>query len=985
MLFGKRVFLQKKSISEMLIVKRFLLSIISLTIGLMAMAQMPPISHLEVNNVRPTILGDGTCYYRNSWNANADNPKSCLTWEVPDGSGKETIFQHSLWFGGLDLNGSLHLSAMRYGERGRDYWMGPLRIDDASIDLMASLKYHHVWSLTRSEIDHFIANHNNPNYQVPEDILTWPAHGDLGYAYRLAPFVDVNGDGHYDPVDGDYPDIKGDQCLFFIFNDSYGDHSESGGAKIGLEVHGMVYAFDGSDDEALNNTVFVNYKFFNRSSNDYNNVYVGLWNDWAIGYGNDDFVGCDVDRGSCFGYNGTPVDGNGEPWAYGSNPPAQICTVLSGPDDLGLGGFVSHDTSDGGTGCPRNAVEYYNLLRGFWRDGNAIQYGGSGYPNHPNTVGPECRYMFPSDTDPDNIGTGWVAPNGGYNTNGVYWTEEHEGNIPGNRMGLASVGPFNFPAGSMKEMDFAMLTVFGDGRQTALERKSAFIDHIRVFYDGYCKKKIKLIKNGTNLKIRSRLSATKDIMVTMIIRNGNMTFNGLFVGDKTLNDSGLGSDDNLIRNINDMVGPVGVATFWSLYAQHGWAIPKMVVDNQSLDNSDIGSVWSDQNGRRFVVGNVWDSVIYLLPKVTMDENGIYSASWNAKLDYPTALTHINGAVHTGSITGSSSRFDLQTQEVTDRRLYIDGVEITDDGVYYCNQLRVQEHILGFNVGKVETWFPEPEYNGSLIDFDRSFEFNHGMSVTCNTTMYCRYPFVITSYRSIQPQFLLQKDQYHSYSFIPKVKSIYNNHRVDIPFNSDDGTLPRIVVRRDAACLYDVDKQPERCVAFLKDDEGYYLAGMAGGCSLIRGWSMDSIRNTNIHIGNSTATYGGTETVQNKFYPSVISTLDSPLDTSFVAEVSGYYSWFDPNINDCKVYYYKDEDNYIVYIHAFESMPRVRIKLPTFMEGMVVDGIIEQTEGSSLLTDRVVGGKLYASFNTDENLANYIVVKLRSSWNSKQSE
>lgn len=961
--------------------KYYLLTVLMATIGALN-AQMPPIAHLDVNNVKATILGNGSCYYQNNWDINSGTPKTCLAWEIPEGSGKETIHQHSLWFGGLDSNGSLHLSALRYGQNGTDYWMGPLRLNDASTDLITSLKYHHVWDITRSEIEQFIALHGNPDYQVPQDILTWPAHGEAGFAANIAPFVDVNGDGQYSPADGDYPDIKGDQCLFFVFNDSYGDHTETDGATIGLEAHVMVYAFDAPDDEALNNTVFVNYKFFNRSSNDYNDVFVGLWYDWDIGCENDDYVGCDVDRNSCFAYNGTPVDGNDEPWAYGADSPVQVCTVLSSPNNLGMGGFVCHDNGDGGTGSPQNAMEYYNLLKGSWRDGNEIQYGGNGYPNQPNTVGPACHFMYPGDSDPDNTGTGFMMPNGGYNANGVYWTEEHEENAPGNRMGLASIGPFDFPSGSVKELDYAMLTVFGNESQTSTERKNTFIDHVRVFFDDYYNKKIKFIKRGTDLMIRSRMSVDNDILLTMYLKNGNVTFKNSFVGDKTLNDNELASGSNLVRMISDMVGPVHIASFWALYAQHGWAIPRMEVEELSLDDSDVGSIWMDQNGHRFVIGKLSGSSIYLLPEIAMDENGIYSASWNALLERPTSLSHVSGAVHTDSITGSYHRYDLLTQHVTERKYYVDGVEVSEDGEYHCNQLRIQEHILGYNVGKVEAWFPEPTYNGSLIDFDRSFEFNNGMSVTCNTTWCCRYPFLMTAYRSIQPQFPLQKEPYHSYSFIPKVKMYHDDQRVDMPFNSDDGTSPKISVRRSVEDLYDVNKQPERCVTVLKDDDGNYLVGMAGGCSLTKGFSTDIVRNSSIRMGQITALYGGGigSSTENKFYPSVIGSSKIPVDTSVVVDVSGYYSWFDPGNNDCVVYYYCDDDNYIVYIHAFESMTKAKIMLPTFMEGMVVDGIVEITAGSSLLTDRVVGGKLYASFNTDENLANYIVVKLKSSWN-----
>lgn len=470
--------------------KRFFLLMALGAIGLTSVAQQPPISHLEINNVFPTICGDGSCYVPQEVEYDYETgyeTRPCTTWEVPQGSGKQTIFQHNLWIGGLDADEGLHLAAYRYLLFSQEYWQGPLRTDDGSIDWMTSVKYHHIWNLTRTEIDQFIANHGSANYQIPEDILTWPAHGEDGYAQNLAPFVDVNGDGRYNPTDGDYPDILGDQCLFFIFNDNFGPHTESEGETLGLEVHAMVYAFDAPDDEALNNTVFMNYKFFNRSANDYHDTYLGLWTDWDLGYQWDDFVGCDVQRGSCFVYNGYAVDGEGLSSAYGDNPPVQVLTVLNGPDGLGMTGFMYHDNSSAINGDPNTAQQYYNYMRGLWRDGSHMQYGGNAYSGD-NVVGPDCNYMFPGDSDPDNIGTGGVAPNGGYNADGRYWTEEECGNEPGDRRGLASVGPFSFPSGCVKELNYAMITVWKDDSQSAFERKGEFIDHIRaLFNNGFSK------------------------------------------------------------------------------------------------------------------------------------------------------------------------------------------------------------------------------------------------------------------------------------------------------------------------------------------------------------------------------------------------------------------------------------------------------------------------------------------------------------------
>jgi hypothetical protein len=463
--------------------KGILLIILLSSFAFASIAQLPPISHCATNNINATILGDGSCYLSQSYEEG--EIASCPTWEVPAGSGKQTIFQHSLWFGGLDADDTLHLAAYRFSQLGNDYWSGPLKTTDASTDLMTVLQYHHVWTLTREQINYFIAHHGEAGYEAPEDILTWPAHGEGDYAQNLAPFVDVDGNGHYNPEAGDYPDIKGDQCLFFIFNDSFMEHGESYGKKIGLEVHAMVYAYNAPDDEALNNTVFVNYKFYNRSNSNYHDVYLGLWTDWDIGYGWDDYVGCDVQRNSCFGYNGLPEDGAGEPNTYGDNPPVQVLTVLAGPytdanERLGMTGFMYHNNYSGINGDPNQPEDYYNYMQGLWKNGQPMHYGGDGYSS--GTLDLPCKYMFPGDSDPDNIGTNGIQPEG-YGTNGVYWTEEQCGNAPNDRRGLAMIGPFSFSAGNIQEVDYAMITVWKNENLSAMERKGEFIDHIQTLFN----------------------------------------------------------------------------------------------------------------------------------------------------------------------------------------------------------------------------------------------------------------------------------------------------------------------------------------------------------------------------------------------------------------------------------------------------------------------------------------------------------------------
>ena len=65
---------------------------------------------------------------------------------------------------------------------------------------------------------------------------------------------------------------------------------------------------------------FYKYQILNRSNVVLNDTYFGQWVDPDLGNAVDDYVGCDVNRGLGFCYNGdADDDGAG---GYGVNPPA---------------------------------------------------------------------------------------------------------------------------------------------------------------------------------------------------------------------------------------------------------------------------------------------------------------------------------------------------------------------------------------------------------------------------------------------------------------------------------------------------------------------------------------------------------------------------------------------------------------------------------------------------------------------------------------
>jgi hypothetical protein len=339
-------------------------------------------NELSIGNVRAYIQTNGTM-----WN------KEVALYEIPKGSGQTSLFAAALWIGGKDASSQLKLAAVRFNQSGEDFWTGPLSTVDATIPKSECAKWDKHFKITRQEVEDFISYYENnktppyENYTVPKSILDWPAHpmdwkpgqGPTPYGQSpfLAPFRDRNNDGIYSPEDGDYPfyDIdadgwkantlcpwtpenrrkamegtlesppedrngkmhmvysdhvlKGDETLFWIFNDKGNAHTESKGMPIGLEIRGQAFAFATNDE--LNNMTFYSYEIINRSTFELRETYFSQWVDADLGFSHDDYVGCDVLRGLGYCYNAQAIDGTGQAWAYGENPPAVGVDFFQGP------------------------------------------------------------------------------------------------------------------------------------------------------------------------------------------------------------------------------------------------------------------------------------------------------------------------------------------------------------------------------------------------------------------------------------------------------------------------------------------------------------------------------------------------------------------------------------------------------------------------------------------------------------------------------
>ena len=103
--------------------------------------------------------------------------------------------------------------------------------------------------------------------------------------------------------------LKGDQTIWWVFNDMGNVHTESMGQPIGMEIRAQAFGFSTNDE--INNMTFYTYEIINRSTYELRETYFSQWIDADLGYAWDDYVGCDVKRGLGYCYNGKEVDGPG--------------------------------------------------------------------------------------------------------------------------------------------------------------------------------------------------------------------------------------------------------------------------------------------------------------------------------------------------------------------------------------------------------------------------------------------------------------------------------------------------------------------------------------------------------------------------------------------------------------------------------------------------------------------------------------------------
>jgi hypothetical protein len=264
--------------------------------------------------------------------------------------------------------------------------------------------------------------------------------------------VDVDGNGSYNP-NPDYPEVTGDQMLWWIMNDNGNTHQSSETPAMKVEVQVSAFAFNQSG--AIGNTTFYKYNIVYKGSVPLVDAYMSIWSDPDLGDSGDDFVGSDSTLGLGFVYNGDNFDSGST--GYGDKPPALGYDFFQGPlvdndgkdndgdgevdetgERLGMTGFIFFNNDSTPQGNPGDGPDFYKYMEGVWLDGTQITFGGNG------TGGSEpTKYMYPADPP-------------------RFWSEDNiDGtgarNTPSDRRFVMSSGPFTIEPGDSQEIIFGIV------------------------------------------------------------------------------------------------------------------------------------------------------------------------------------------------------------------------------------------------------------------------------------------------------------------------------------------------------------------------------------------------------------------------------------------------------------------------------------------------------------------------------------------------
>lgn len=315
----------------------------------------------------------------------------------------------NLWLGCKYQDGRFGIAAKNFLSDLEDYYPGPLEQGGLMYDDVDCQDYDKIWKVTREAVDlHRLDYLDGRIDNEIDEIFAWPGrnnpHSALFNGFSLpidadlAPYVDLNANGTYEPNLGEYPEVPGSENYWWVANDGFGPHNQSNGDHLWAEIHMMAYNIDDPDQQGI---LFYDVEIFNRNSVFLPGFYTGFWYSPTVGCVEDDLHGYDREGSFAYSYQRPPT--GDEVCVAGQDLPTHLLAValLKESRDRGITSFIYYDRVNTVIGDPTSPGQFYNLLQGRHARGMPLTTGGSGFnPQSTDTT----FFAFP-DSPSDT--TGW--------------------------------------------------------------------------------------------------------------------------------------------------------------------------------------------------------------------------------------------------------------------------------------------------------------------------------------------------------------------------------------------------------------------------------------------------------------------------------------------------------------------------------------------------------------------------------------------------
>lgn len=273
------------------------------------------------------------------------------------------------------------------------------------------------------------------------------------------------------------------------------------------------------------------------------------------------------------------------------------------------------------------------------------------------------------------------------------------------------------------------------------------------------KGKIKEIKKSGNLVyIRTDFNTTYDLVRTINLygssNGGSLLTSSILIGKS----ESISAPGTVFHLINDSIPPFQINTKESGYSNlggnHGTPVLEPTAPAHGKTSADLGSKWTDGNGWNWYLVEIVNSDKLRFVFEPKNVNGFDII----RLGAASPLMHLSGASNTANIIFTIGANDIYEFKPCINsavvKLYIDGKEITADGTYVGDSVKIVDTHNVVDPTQPNLTAPySPQYNGTLVNNSIEYTFHPNHVITVDNPADWRKNTSVRNQGLIQPQCL----------------------------------------------------------------------------------------------------------------------------------------------------------------------------------------------------------------------------------------